>query len=82
MCGIYGIIRGAAAPEVHRLELMGETLGHRGPDDRGVEIIGRAGLGHRRLSIIDVVGGRQPLGNEDGSVRVIFNEVRIVRNSA
>jgi asparagine synthase (glutamine-hydrolysing) len=56
--------------ELHRLT---DRLAHRGPDGAGYRLFGRAGLGHRRLAIIDLAGGAQPLGNEDGSVWVSFN---------
>ena len=52
---------------------MARTLSHRGPDDEGVYLDGRVGLGHRRLSIIDLSTGRQPISNEDGSVWTVFN---------
>jgi asparagine synthase (glutamine-hydrolysing) len=52
---------------------MRDTLRHRGPDDAGTFVSGPIGLGHRRLSIIDLAGGHQPLDNEDGSVTVILN---------
>lgn len=52
---------------------MTGALVHRGPDGEGVYANGRIGLGHRRLSIIDVAGGRQPIFNEDGSVAIVFN---------
>lgn len=52
---------------------MTGALVHRGPDDEGFYVAGRIGLGHRRLSIIDVAGGRQPIFNEDGSVAVVLN---------
>lgn len=52
---------------------MTSALVHRGPDDEGFYVAGRIGLGHRRLSIIDVAGGRQPIFNEDGSIAVILN---------
>ena len=80
MCGIFGIadFRSAASSDSHRaslstmLEAMGRVLAHRGPDDSGAFLQGSpralVGLGFRRLSIIDVSGGRQPMTNEDGSV--------------
>lgn len=74
MCGIAGIVAApgeAPAPEV--LEAMGLALAHRGPNDGSVTAWGRAGFSFRRLSIIDVAGGRQPLDNEDGSLHVILN---------
>jgi asparagine synthase (glutamine-hydrolysing) len=52
---------------------MCQTIVHRGPDDRGIFVNGRVGLGMRRLSIIDVAGGHQPIHNEDGSITVVFN---------
>jgi asparagine synthase (glutamine-hydrolysing) len=75
MCGITGIFdtRGARAvahPVLHR---MNESQTHRGPDEGSLHIEPGVGLGHRRLSIIDVATGQQPLFNEDGSVVVVFN---------
>lgn len=52
---------------------MTDTLSHRGPDDQGIHIGGMVGLGHRRLSIIDLNRGHQPMSNEDGSLWIIFN---------
>jgi asparagine synthase (glutamine-hydrolysing) len=52
---------------------MRDVMHHRGPDDAGLFVRGPIGLGHRRLSIIDLSGGRQPIDNEDGSVTVVFN---------
>ncbi len=52
---------------------MTGALVHRGPDDEGFHVAGKIGLGHRRLSIIDVAGGHQPVFNEDGSIAVILN---------
>ena len=74
MCGIAGILRTDGAP-VDRKTLMRMTsrLVHRGPDGDGIFTEGTVGLGHRRLSIIDVEGGTQPIANEDGSVHVTFN---------
>jgi asparagine synthase (glutamine-hydrolysing) len=75
MCGIAGIVAldDAAGPSREQLAAMCDTIRHRGPDDEGLEVAGPVGLGMRRLSIIDVAGGRQPIHNEDGSVRVVFN---------
>jgi asparagine synthase (glutamine-hydrolysing) len=73
MCGICGIVGARDAQAVERMAL---ALAHRGPDDGGVRHFGEAGLGlgHRRLSIIDLSPrGRQPMANEDGSVWVSFN---------
>src|SRR5215475_1348027 len=75
MCGICGIVNFNVTEPVHRLlvERMTNAQAHRGPDDSGYFIDGNAGLGHRRLSIIDLSGGKQPIFNEDGSVVVVFN---------
>ncbi len=75
MCGIAGIIGldTETHPDPETLDRMVQALTHRGPDDSGVAIHGRVGLGMRRLSIIDVEGGRQPIANEDGSVIVVAN---------
>ena len=74
MCGISGIYERTGKPvDKSLLERMTSTLQHRGPDDQGYFSDGVIGLGHRRLSIIDVEGGSQPIGNEDGSLQVVFN---------
>ena len=74
MCGIAGFVnRDGEAADRALLARMTATLAHRGPDGEGERCEGPAGLGHRRLSIIDVVGGSQPMGNEDGTVWVTFN---------
>ena len=75
MCGISGIYEPArgTAPEIHMLKRMADTLEHRGPDDEGFYTAPGIGLAHRRLSIIDVTGGHQPLSNESGTVWVVFN---------
>lgn len=74
MCGISGIYDRTGKPvDKGLLEGMTSTLQHRGPDGRGYFFDGAIGLGHRRLSIIDVEGGSQPIGNEDGSLQVVFN---------
>lgn len=71
MCGIYGVI--APAVEYGFLKKATDTLIHRGPDDAGYYLDKNAGLGHRRLSIIDVAGSRQPIFNEDRSKCIVFN---------
>ncbi|HZH79866.1 MAG TPA: hypothetical protein VFD68_01085, partial [Gemmatimonadales bacterium] len=75
MCGIVGIVHRDAArpvdPEVIRT--MCAAIRHRGPDDEGVYAAGPVGLGMRRLSIIDLAGGKQPITNEDGSQVIVFN---------
>ena len=75
MCGIAGIYNYKTDQPINEavLRRMTGALAHRGPDDEGFHIAGRIGLGHRRLSIIDVAGGHQPVFNEDGSVAVILN---------
>src|SRR5215831_13788992 len=75
MCGITGIfdLNGAAPIDRELLVRMTDRIRHRGPDDSGYHFEPGVGLGHRRLSIIDVSGGHQPLGNEDDSVMIIFN---------
>jgi asparagine synthase (glutamine-hydrolysing) len=76
MCGICGI----AIPKQlnrrvseSRLVAMRDTLTHRGPDDAGLYLGAGVGLGHRRLSIVDLGGGHQPMANEDRSVWIVFN---------
>jgi asparagine synthase (glutamine-hydrolysing) len=75
MCGICGIVRTPDGPpfDAGLIDRMCRTIVHRGPDDQGVYADGRAGLGTRRLSIIDVEGGHQPLSNEDGSIWIAYN---------
>ncbi|MCC6531325.1 MAG: amidotransferase 1, exosortase A system-associated [Burkholderiales bacterium] len=75
MCGIVGIFDSRGRSEVSRaaLERMNQRQFHRGPDEGGLHLEPGIGLGHRRLSIIDVSTGQQPLFNEDGSVAVVFN---------
>lgn len=74
MCGICGIfdMRGGSIDR-ELLARMNFSLRHRGPDGEGIYIDDGIGLGHRRLSIIDLGGGSQPIGNEDNSIQVIFN---------
>ncbi|MBF0551167.1 MAG: asparagine synthetase B, partial [Deltaproteobacteria bacterium] len=74
MCGIIGILNlngETADPRI--VERMSAVIIHRGPDDEGYFTDGPVGLGFRRLSIIDLSGGRQPMANEDDSVHVVFN---------
>jgi asparagine synthase (glutamine-hydrolysing) len=75
MCGICGLVSldGASGPDPAALAAMNETLVHRGPDSDGSLIDGAAGLAMRRLSIIDLAGGDQPIANEDGRIQVIQN---------
>jgi asparagine synthase (glutamine-hydrolysing) len=74
MCGIVGIVESSGRPVNHSwLEAMNGSIRHRGPDDDGFYVNGPVGLGMRRLSIIDVGGGHQPIHNEDKTVWVVFN---------
>lgn len=75
MCGITGIFdtRGERAVEHPVLKRMNDSQHHRGPDEGSLHIEPGLGFGHRRLSIIDIATGQQPLFNEDGSVVVVFN---------
>ena len=75
MCGLVGLFDSRGQRPIDRtlLQLMNDTLTHRGPDEGGLHIAPGVGLGHRRLSIIDLASGRQPLFNEDGSVAVVYN---------
>jgi asparagine synthase (glutamine-hydrolysing) len=75
MCGICGKLNfdPAASVSPALIKSMADTIAHRGPDDDGYFVSGPVGLGFRRLSIIDLSGGHQPLSNEDGSIHIIFN---------
>lgn len=75
MCGITGIFDTRSRREFSRdlLEKMNDSQTHRGPDEAGIHLEPAVGLGHRRLSIIDLSSGQQPLYNEDHSVVVVYN---------
>src|SRR3954452_13547008 len=73
MCGICGIASAHGPADVDRLPAMSETLVPRGPDSFGGQVDGPGALAARRLSIIDLETGDQPIGNEDGSVHVVQN---------
>ena len=75
MCGIAGLVdaRPAARADPDLVRRMLQTIVHRGPDDSGLHEGGRAVIGARRLKIIDLAGGHQPIGNEDGTVWVAYN---------
>ncbi len=75
MCGICGIISFDPSRPVDRQVLLRMTrrIKHRGPDEEGTYLNGGVGLGSRRLSIIDLAGGRQPIANEDGSLWIVYN---------
>src|ERR1051326_3624615 len=76
MCGINGIAfssRSGRTVDAAVLARMRDVITHRGPDDEGIFIDGAVGLGPRRLSIVDVAAGHQPMTNEDGSLHITFN---------
>jgi asparagine synthase (glutamine-hydrolysing) len=76
MCGIAGFASvrlGRSVPGEEVLRRMCDAIAHRGPDDEGMLRDERVGLGMRRLAVIDLEGGRQPIANEDGSVVTVFN---------
>ena len=75
MCGIAGqlFLDGAQAVDLSFIRRMTDTIAHRGPDGEGQHVRGPIGLGHRRLSIIDLNTGAQPMCNEDGTVWIVFN---------
>ena len=75
MCGIAGIFHTQTAKPVDpaRVERMIAALAHRGPDGAGVWTARGAGLGHRRLSIIDLAGSPQPMHSADGRAVIVFN---------
>jgi asparagine synthase (glutamine-hydrolysing) len=75
MCGICGLaaLDGAGPVDGRLLAAMNSALVHRGPDDEGAVLDGPVGLAARRLSIIDLAGGHQPIANEDGNVHVVQN---------
>src|SRR6188508_90150 len=84
MCGIAGFAdstfggrTGSGAPrldtEFNKVHRMCEVIRHRGPDDEGIHVEPGVGLGMRRLSIIDLSGGRQPIHNETSTIWVVFN---------
>lgn len=75
MCGICGVYNAGSAEPVGagQIERMMRALEHRGPDDRGLYLANEIGLGFRRLSILDLAGGNQPLANETGDTWLVFN---------
>ena len=75
MCGMTGFVdlRGRREPDRALLRRMNDSIAHRGPDGEGEHCEPGVALGHRRLSIIDIATGQQPLYNEDGSVVVVYN---------
>ncbi len=73
MCGIAGFLLRGGLASAAAVEAMCDTIRHRGPDDAGVYTAGGCGIGMRRLSIIDLSTGHQPISNEDGSLWIVFN---------
>jgi asparagine synthase (glutamine-hydrolysing) len=75
MCGITGWLTRSGAPggSRERLARMCDAMRHRGPDAEGLWLEGPVALGMRRLAVIDVAGGQQPIANEDGTIHVVFN---------
>lgn len=76
MCGFAGlhdVNDGGGVPDYGVLEAMSRQLAHRGPDDSGVFREGSIGFSHRRLSIVDIAGGHQPMTNPEGTVTIVFN---------
>ncbi len=74
MCGIVGVVNldGRAADRA-LVGRMNEAIHHRGPDEDGYYVEGHVGLAMRRLAIIDLRGGQQPVANEDGTARIVYN---------
>ncbi|MGH7679802.1 MAG: asparagine synthetase B family protein, partial [Gemmatimonadaceae bacterium] len=75
MCGIVGIAHRDRNRPVSRdaLQAMCDAIQHRGPDDEGFHVAGNVAIGMRRLSIIDLPGGHQPISNETGQLTILFN---------
>ena len=74
MCGIAGLLhRGQIGDAIERVRRMTDAIRHRGPDGEGYWANGEIALGFRRLAIVDIVSGDQPMPNEDGTVLVVFN---------
>ncbi len=74
MCGIVGVMNfSGGSVEKATIQKMCEALVHRGPDDEGLYVTDGVGLGHRRLSVIDLVSGHQPLGNREKTIWITYN---------
>src|SRR5215813_10550226 len=74
MCGIAGIMNGRGQPvDVDLLRAMTHVLTHRGPDGEGIHVDHGIGLGHRRLAIIDLATGAQPMATADGKTWITYN---------
>src|SRR5437870_3812858 len=73
MCGIAGYFLREGEARLSDVRVMCDVIRHRGPDDEGYHVDEGCAIGHRRLSIIDLSTGHQPLSNEDGTVWIVFN---------
>ncbi len=73
MCGIFGIINANADVNIDDINIMSNNMIHRGPDDEGILIKNRWAIGMRRLSIIDIEGGHQPISNANNNVHLVAN---------
>ena len=75
MCGIVGrfLYERDSVVQIPDLQRMCDAIAHRGPDDEGIFARGQVGLGMRRLSIIDLTGGHQPMRTDDGALTIVFN---------
>src|SRR5687768_28227 len=73
MCGIAGILNYSAAPDEAIVRRMLGMIRHRGPDEFGIYLGRDVALGNARLSIVDLAGGQQPIGNEDGTMWIVYN---------
>src|SRR5262245_42449096 len=73
MCGICGLLAPSGTPDPALVSRMNAALVHRGPDASSVDAVGRCVVGHRRLKVIDLETGSQPVTNEAGDVAAVFN---------
>src|SRR5215216_7076635 len=74
MCGIVGVVNlDGSAAEAALLERMNQAIFHRGPDEDGVYLKGHVGMAMRRLAIIDLKGGQQPIADEEGACWIVYN---------
>ena len=78
MCGIIGVLNltNPSPIDPDRLQKGNDAMFHRGPDDEGMFVQANVGMAMRRLSIIDVAHGRQPISNEDGTIHIVYNAVK------
>lgn len=73
MCGICGIVKKNERVSEETIRKMASTMSHRGPDEEGYKFFGNVGLGHRRLKIIDLLTGNQPISNEENTIFLVCN---------